>query len=78
VPVLIVSVWAFKYHRIANRKNNIAVRFFRDAIQATDSTFTGCTAKSTAAKKAPGTDKFRKIIQISNVSTMCNIKLVTW
>ena len=68
----------FKYHRIDNRKNNIAIMFFRCEIQATDSTFTGCTVKIKAAKKAPGIDNFRKIIQISNDSTMCNIRLVTW
>ena len=47
----------FKYQRIDNRKNNIAIRFFRCAIHATDSTFTGWTAKIMAAKNAPGMDK---------------------
>ena len=56
----------------------MAIRFFRCAIQATDSTFTGCRAKIMAAKKAPGMDNFRKTIQISTDSTMCKIKLVTW
>ena len=32
----------------------MAMVFFRWAIQATDSTFTGCTAKIMAAKKSPG------------------------
>ena len=34
----------FKYHNIDNKKNNIAIMFFRCAIQATDCTFTGCNA----------------------------------
>ena len=38
-------------------KNNIAIVFFRCTIQATDSTFTGCTAKIIAAKNAPGIDQ---------------------
>jgi hypothetical protein len=52
--------------------------FFRCAIQATDSTFTGCSAKIIAAKNEPGMDSFRNIIQISSVAITCNIKLVTW
>ncbi len=68
----------FKYHRIDNRKNNIAIMFFRCAIQATDSTFTGWTVKIMAARNAPGIDNLRKMIQISSASTMCKIRLVTW
>ncbi len=56
----------------------MAIRFFRCAIQATDSTFTGCRAKIAAAQKAPGMDNFRKMIQISNDSMTCKIRLVTW
>ena len=78
MPTLAVGMSAFKYHKIDNRKNNIAIMFFRCAIQATDSTFTGCTAKIMAAKNAPGMDNFRKIIQISSASTMCKIRLLTW
>src|SRR5262245_36578407 len=37
------------------RKKNIARTFFPSAIQATDSTLTGCTAKKAAANQAPGT-----------------------
>ena len=44
----------FKYHRIESKKNSMAIVFLRWAIQATDSTFTGCTAKMTAAKKRRG------------------------
>ena len=78
VPTLAMGMAAFKYHRIDSRKNNIAMMFFRCEIQATDSTFTGCTAKSRAAKKAPGIVNLRKMIQINNDSATCNIRLVTW
>ena len=67
-----------KYHKIVSRKNSMAIRFFRCAIQATDSTFTGCKAKIMAAKNAPGMDNFRRMTQISSDSTTCKIKLVTW
>ncbi len=75
------SLWrmgmsVLRYHKIDKRKNNIAIRFFRCAIQATDSTFTGCTAKIKAAKKPPGIDNFRKISQINSDSTTCKIRLL--
>ncbi len=78
MPTLAVGMSAFIYHRIDNRKNSIAIVSFRWEIHATDSTFTGCTAKIMAARNAPGMDNFRKIIQISNDSRMCIIKFVTW
>ncbi len=73
-----VGMYILRYHRIDNRKNSIAVKFFSEAIQATDSTFTGCTAKIIAAKNDPGIVNFRNISQTSRASTMCNIKLVAW
>ena len=51
MPAIDLGMSAFKYHKIDNRKNIMAIRFFRWAIQATDSTFTGCTAKIRAARK---------------------------
>ncbi len=72
MPTLAVGMSAFRYHKIDNRKNNIAIMFFRCEIQATDSTFTGCTANIKAAKNAPGMDNLRKTSQISNASAMCN------
>ncbi len=55
------SLTNFKYHKIDNSKNNIAIIFFRCEIQATDCTFTGCNANTMAARNAPGMDNFRKI-----------------
>ena len=72
---LAVDMAAFIYHRIDKRKNNIAKVFFRWAIQATDSTFTGWTAKIRAAKNAPGIDSLRKMIQISKDAAVCKSKL---
>ena len=46
-----IRISAFTYHRIESRKNSMERVFFRCAIQATDSTFTGCRAKIKAAKK---------------------------
>ncbi len=54
MPTLDVDMQDFKYHRIDSRKNNIAIVFLRWAIQATDSTFTGCTAKINGCQKCPG------------------------
>ena len=76
MPAIAVGMSAFRYHRIDNRKNNIDIMFLRCAIQATDSTFTGCRAKHKAAKKAPGMDNFRKIVQISSEAAMCKTRLV--
>jgi len=78
MPAIAVGISVIRYQRIANRKNNIDIMFFRCAIQATDSTFTGCKAKIMAAKNAPGMDNFLKISQISKDSMMCKIELVTW
>ncbi|MGD0382724.1 MAG: hypothetical protein ABSA77_04315, partial [Thermoguttaceae bacterium] len=38
MPTFTVGMAAFKYHKIDNWRNSIAVRFFREEIQATDST----------------------------------------
>src|SRR5262245_46537820 len=71
-------VSAFRYQRIDSRKKSIAIRFLRCEIHATVSTFTGCTAKNSAARNAAGRASFRKMRQISRASAMCRIRLVTW
>ena len=78
MPTIAVRMSDLRYHRIDNRKNSIERVFFRCAIQATDSTFTGWRAKIRAAKKAPGMDNFRKMVQISRDAVICKTRLVTW
>ncbi len=76
MPTLAPGMPAFRYHRIDSRKNSTANMSFLCEIQATDSTFTGCRAKIMAAKKPPGMDNFRRMIQIRRAPAMCNIKFV--
>ena len=73
-----IRISAFTYHRIESRKNSIERVFFRCAIQATDSTFTGCRAKIKAAKKAPGMDNSRIMAQIKSAPAMCRMRFVAW
>src|SRR5438045_516111 len=48
------SSWLRRKKRSDEAKKNMESVFFRSVIQATDSTFTGCTTKSSAAHQAPG------------------------
>jgi len=54
VSALALGMSAFKYHKIDNRKKTIVRSSLRWAIQATDSTFTGCTAKIKGRQKCAG------------------------
>jgi len=50
----------------------------RSVIQATDSTWTGCTAKIAAMSAAPGTARRTSTRQSRNVAAACSATLVTW
>src|SRR5262249_17295296 len=69
---------ACRKHRTDTRESTIATKPLRCAIQATDSTFTGCTPNSIAARKAPGMAMRRKMLQISSAATTWKHRLVTW
>src|SRR4029453_3879839 len=55
-----------RYASMEARQNSSASRFLRCAIHATDSTLTGCTANSSAARNAPGIANVFSVAQSNN------------
>ena len=52
--------------------------FLRSAIQATDSTLTGCTANSAAASQAPGSPSRASTRHNSTTLSACNSTFTRW
>ena len=60
-----------------SRKKSIESAFLRCAIQATDCTFTGCSAKIIAASHPPGIDSRQRMAQSRNALPTCRTTFVT-
>src|SRR5690349_9790284 len=67
-----------RYQSNVRRRKTMATTFFRDAIQATDSTFCGCRAKMMVARKAPGMCRRWRRSHRSRQEMVWRRRLVMW
>src|SRR5438067_11583855 len=61
-----------RYARTLSRKNAVERRFLISVTHATDSTMTGCRAKTAAANQEPRRPSFRRTSQNRTAFSVCN------